>query len=142
VHVFGHCVKASCEVVQLTSRLCANNQSVPRIILWVPMAVTRVPHSSRFTHGFQAMGHTVTVTVTDFDTRRQTVPFTAMSRYCTYTVSGPGSNDDGEQQGYITLKSQDMLQYPRLHLPHCSHPSLHHSAISILTSLILFGTHS
>lgn len=40
VHVFGHRVKASCEVVQLTSGLCANNQSVPRIMSWVPMAVT------------------------------------------------------------------------------------------------------
>jgi hypothetical protein len=104
------------------------------------LVISRVPHGAGFTRGFQAMGHAVTVTVPDFDTRRQTVPFTVVSRYCTYTASGPGSNDDSEQQGYITLKSQDMLQYPRLHLPHCGHPSLHHSAIGILASLILFGT--
>ena len=56
--------------------------------------ICRVPHGARFTRGFQAMGHTVTVTVPDFDNRRQTVPFTAVSWYCTYTASGPGLTSD------------------------------------------------
>jgi hypothetical protein len=38
----------------------------------------RVPHSYRFTHGFQAKVLMVTVTVSDFDTRRQTVPIPAV----------------------------------------------------------------
>lgn len=36
-------------------------------------AANRVSHGYRFTHGFQAKGLTVMVTVPDFDTRRQTV---------------------------------------------------------------------
>jgi hypothetical protein len=50
--------------------------------------VSRVPHGYGFTCGFQAKVLTVTVTVPDFDTRRQTVPIPAVSRYCTYTLMG------------------------------------------------------
>jgi hypothetical protein len=39
-HDQGQRVRASCKVVQLTSGLWAFSQSVPRIISWVPMAVT------------------------------------------------------------------------------------------------------
>jgi hypothetical protein len=50
--------------------------------------ILRVPHSYGFTCGFQAKVLTVTVMVPDFDTRRQTVPIPAVSRYCTYTLTG------------------------------------------------------
>jgi hypothetical protein len=50
--------------------------------------VNRVPHGYRFTRGFQAKVLTVMVTVPDFDTRRQIVPIPAVSRYCTYTLTG------------------------------------------------------
>jgi hypothetical protein len=50
--------------------------------------IARVPHSYGFTCGFQAKVLTVTVTVPDFDTHRQTVPIPAVSRYCTYTLTG------------------------------------------------------
>jgi fatty acid synthase subunit alpha, fungi type len=48
--------------------------------------ITRVPHGYGFTCGFQAKVLTVMVTVPDFDTRGQTVPIPAVSRYCTYTL--------------------------------------------------------
>jgi len=40
VHVLGQCVKASWEVVQLTSGLWALSQSVPRMMSWSSIAVT------------------------------------------------------------------------------------------------------
>jgi hypothetical protein len=52
------------------------------------IVMCRVPHGYGFTRGFQAKVLTVTVMVPDFDTRRQTVPIPAVSRYCTYTLMG------------------------------------------------------
>jgi len=59
---------------------------------------TRVPHGYGFTCGFQATGPTVTGTVPDFATRRETVPITTVSRY---TLSGSGSNVNDGKTGYI-----------------------------------------
>jgi hypothetical protein len=39
-HDLGQRVRANCEVVQLTSGLWAFSQSVPRMMSWVPIAVT------------------------------------------------------------------------------------------------------
>jgi hypothetical protein len=64
-------------------RITRRPQSNTRWCRWC-----RVPHGYGFTHGFQAKVLTVTVTVPDFDTCRQTVPIPAVSRYCTYTFMG------------------------------------------------------
>jgi hypothetical protein len=49
--------------------------------------VSSVGHGYGFTRSFQATGHTVTGTVPDFNTCRDTVPITAVSRYCMNTLS-------------------------------------------------------
>jgi hypothetical protein len=51
--------------------------------------VSSVGQGYGFTHGNQATGATVTGMVPDFNTRSDTVPIIAVSRYCTYTLSGP-----------------------------------------------------
>jgi hypothetical protein len=48
----------------------------------------RVLHSYGFIYSFQAKVLTVTVTVSDFDTHRQTLSISALSQYCTYTLMG------------------------------------------------------
>jgi len=53
----------------------------------------RVGHRYGFTCSFLATGPTVPGMVPDFNTRRETVPVAAVSRYCTYTLLGSTSDN-------------------------------------------------
>jgi hypothetical protein len=54
-----------------------------------PVTVTRVPHGYGHTRDFWATGPTVTGTVSDFHTRRATIPVYTVSQCSTNTFTGP-----------------------------------------------------
>ena len=53
----------------------------------LPPALAREQHGYGFNRGFWAKGHTVTGTVSNFDTDRETVPLSAVSWY--YSILTP-----------------------------------------------------